>query len=129
MQPVFNKASTLITLFLQRANSRHTHSIKIPGSIPHHALQHIQNTGYDLTFNNAHPEVEVYFPPAVPGAVNVDFIGERAAVDKAHKELAAYFALLQNATREIQIDYLIHSLLNAKASKQYAFLFETKFRY
>jgi hypothetical protein len=75
-------------------------------------------SGHDITFGNAHPEVEVYFPPAVPGATNVDFIGDNAAVDKAHKELTAYLALLENATREIQIDYLIHSILNAKATKQ-----------
>lgn len=75
-------------------------------------------SGYDITFGNAHPDVEIYFPPAVPGATNVDFIGDSAAVNKAHKELANYLAVLENATREIQIDYLIHSILNAKAAKQ-----------
>jgi hypothetical protein len=75
-------------------------------------------SGYDITFGNAHPDIEVHFPPAVPGATSVDFIGDGAAVDKAHKQLATYLALLENATREIQIDYLIHGILNAKAAKQ-----------
>jgi hypothetical protein len=75
-------------------------------------------SGYDIMFGNANPDVDVYFPPAIPGATSVDFIGDRAAVDKAHQELSTYLALLENATREIQIDYLIHGILNAKAAKQ-----------
>lgn len=103
---------------LQRANSQHTQSLSIPG-IPHHSLTHIHRSGYASTFSTAHPAVDVHFPPAVPGGVStVDFVGERAAVDVAQKELAAYLALLNGATREIQVDYLLHKIVNAKAAKQ-----------
>lgn len=82
-------------------------------------LTHIHKSGYGKTFDNSHPEVSVHFPAAsVSGPTAVDFSGERAAVEAAHKELAAYVALLAGATREVQADYLIHNILNAKAGKQ-----------
>ncbi|KIM31115.1 hypothetical protein M408DRAFT_327405 [Serendipita vermifera MAFF 305830] len=119
---VWGKATNLgagLQAVMERANSQHTHAIPVPGPTPRHVLTHIHRSGYGKTFDNSHPEVSIHFPePSVAGPTTVDFSGEKAAVDAAQKELAAYIALLQGATREVQADYLIHNILNAKAKKQ-----------
>jgi hypothetical protein len=104
---------------MKRANSQHTLSVPIPGPTPRHVLTHIQKSGYGKTFSNSHPEVTVHFPDtSVIGPATIDFSGERGAVDAAQKELAAYISTLGDATRDVQVDYLIHNILNAKAGKQ-----------
>jgi hypothetical protein len=106
-------------LILKRANSQHTHSVPIPGPAPRHVLTHIHKSGYGKTFDSSHPDVTIHFPAtSITGSATIDFSGERAAVDAAQKELAAYIAALEGATTEVQVDYLIHNILNAKAGKQ-----------
>jgi len=62
--------------------------------------------------------VELYLPDTPADSATIDFIGEPAVVDAAQKELAAYLAALAGATRDVQVDHSIHSILNAKAGQQ-----------
>jgi hypothetical protein len=48
----------------------------------------------------------------------VDLIGEKAAIDKVQKELTAFLASLNGATKNVEIDHLVHKLLMAKSGKQ-----------
>jgi hypothetical protein len=109
----------MLIISIKRANSQHTRSLPIPGGYPRHVLTHLNRSGYGKSFGNSHPNVSVHFPPvSVVGSANIDFSGERAAVDLAYKELAAHLALLDGATRSVSVDYLLHNVLNAKAGKQ-----------
>ncbi|KAG8805767.1 hypothetical protein FRC17_005346, partial [Serendipita sp. 399] len=125
---VWGRAANLglgLQAVMERANSQHTHSIPIR-TVPRHILTHVHQSGYGKTFSNAHPSVDIHFPSSSSGVSNVDFIGERAAVEAAHKELTAYLALLENATRAVQVDYIIHNILRAKAGKQLKGYHESK---
>ncbi|CAG7854693.1 Protein SCP160 AltName: Full=Protein HX [Serendipita indica DSM 11827] len=117
---VWGKAANLgggLQAVMERANSQHTHSLPIRQH-PSHVLTHIHRSGYGKTFGSTHSAVDVHFPSPFSGISTVDFAGERAAVDAAQKELVAYLKLLEGATRAIEVDYLIHKILQAKAAKQ-----------
>ncbi|CAG8647317.1 4256_t:CDS:10, partial [Acaulospora colombiana] len=118
---VWGKATNLgagLQAVMELANSQHTRSLPIPGGHPRHVLTHLHRSGYGKSFGNSHPNVSVHFPPvSVVGQATIDFSGERAPVDSAYKELAAHLALLDGATRNIPVDYLLHNILNAKAGK------------
>ncbi|KAG8835486.1 hypothetical protein FRC18_000438 [Serendipita sp. 400] len=125
---VWGRAANLgigLQAVMEKANSQHTHSIPIR-TAPRHVLTHIHQSGYGKTLNNAHPSVNIHFPAPSSGASNVDFVGEKVPVEAAHKELAAYLALMEGATRSVQVDYLIHNILRAKAGKQLKGYHESK---
>lgn len=108
----------------QRANSQHIHEYPLPGPITlsRQFLTYINRTSYPKSLMNEHPGVDVYPPSFVPfdkqGSVNIDFVGEKAGVDAAVKKFSELIAKLIGGTRDVEIDWLLHRVIQGKSFKK-----------
>lgn len=108
----------------QRANSQHIHEYPLPGPITlsRQLLTYINKTSFTKTLANEHLGISVYPPSFVPldkqGSVNIDFVGEKAAVDAAVKKLSELIGKLIGGTRDVEIDWLLHRVIQGKSAKK-----------
>ena len=117
--------SSINLLFLtQSANSQHIHEYPLPGptSLSRQLLTYINKASFTKSIANEHPGVTVYPPSYVPldkqGSVNVDFVGEKTAVDAAVKKLSELIGKLIGGTRDVEIDWLLHRVIQGKSAKK-----------
>jgi KH domain len=113
-----------MSCLLQRANSQHIHEYPLPGPITlsRQLLTYINKTSYTKSLMNEYSGVDVYPPSFVPldkqGSVNVDFVGEKAAVDAAVRKFSELVAKLIGGTQDVEIDWLLHRVIQGKSSKK-----------
>ncbi|KAF8520456.1 hypothetical protein BU17DRAFT_46843 [Hysterangium stoloniferum] len=116
---------------MERANSQHIHEYPLPGpiSLSKQLLTYINRTSFSKTVESEHPSVAVYPPTFIPadkqGSVNIDFVGEKADVDAAVRKLSGLIGKLIGATREIEIDWLLHRIIQGKSAKKLKQLHDT----
>jgi len=109
---------------MERANSQHIHEYPLPGPIilSKQLLTYINKTSFTKSVMNEHPGVAVYPPSYVPldkqGSVNIDFVGEKTAVDAAAKKLSELIGKLIGGTRDVEIDWLLHRVIQGKSAKK-----------
>ncbi|PCH43786.1 SCP160 protein [Wolfiporia cocos MD-104 SS10] len=140
--PAFDESSDEITVWgknpdlgaglaavMEKANSAYIHEFPLPGpiSLSRQLLTYFTRIDYPKTLS-AETGVSVFTPPESAAnkasVLNVDIIGEKSSVDAAVSQLSALIGKLIGATKEVQIDWLVHPILihgnkNAKKIKSF----------
>ncbi|TFK54204.1 SCP160 protein [Heliocybe sulcata] len=110
---------------MEKANSQYIHEFPLPGPITlsRQILTYMTRVGYPKTLSTAHPGVSVYTTPEalVPKAsvLHVELIGEKPAVDGAVRQVSELMGKLIGATKDIQIDWLLHRVIQGKNAKKF----------
>lgn len=124
---VWGKAEDLgngVAAVMSRANSQYIHEFPLPGPIAlsRQLLTYINHIGYARTLAAAHPGVSVFAPESAaksPATVlNVDLVGEKALVDAAVRQVSELMGKLIGATKDVQIDWLVHRVIQGKHAKK-----------
>lgn len=119
---VWGKAVDLgvgIGAVMTKANSAYIHEFPLPGPIAtsRQLLGYMTYVGYPDTLNAAHPGVLVYTPhpylAAKSPVLNVDLVGDKPAVDAAVRQVSELIGKLYGATKDVNIDWLVQSLINS----------------
>ncbi|TFY81350.1 hypothetical protein EWM64_g2661 [Hericium alpestre] len=117
-----------LTAAMTKANSQYIHEFPLPGPIAlsKQLLTYMIRTGYPKTLATANPGVAVFTPSAAArekaSALNVDIVGEKPAVDAAVRQVSELIGKLIGATKDLNIDWLVHKIIlskNAKKIKQW----------
>ena len=109
---------------MEKVHSQHVHALNLPGpcSVDKQLLTYLSRIGYAKTLGAAHPGVSVHMPRAriVDAAqpASIDLVGEKAAVDAAVQQLSDLLSKLIGATREVEIDWLLHRFVTGKNTKR-----------
>ncbi|KZT08355.1 uncharacterized protein LAESUDRAFT_697227 [Laetiporus sulphureus 93-53] len=104
---------------MEKANSAYIHEFPLPGpiSVSRQLLTYIIRVGYAKALSMNNPGASVYTPALSSiekaSALNVDIVGEKPAVDAAVSQLSALIGKLIGATKELQIDWLVHPFINS----------------
>lgn len=116
---------------MEKANSQYIHEFPLPGPAP--VSKQIATYLNRIEFANQlafdHQGVEVFTPTdkaihsTTPTALSIELVGEKASVDAAVRKVSELIAKLIGGTRGLEIDWLIHRVLqgtkNAKKLKQF----------
>lgn len=119
---VWGKAADLsggMGAVLEKANSAYIHEFPLPGpiNISRQLLNYMIRVDYPATLSDAHPGVSVYTPHLATidkaQVLNVDLVGEKPAVDAAVRQVSELIGKLIGATKDVQIEWLIHHFINS----------------
>ena len=118
-----------VTAVMEKANSAYIHEFPLPGpiAVSRQLLTYMTRVGYPKTLSEQNPGVAVYTPPASSidkaSVLNVDLIGDKPVVDAAVRQLSQLLGKLIGATKDVQIDWLVHRFINShKNAKKYVSL-------
>ncbi|KAG6920287.1 hypothetical protein DXG01_005056 [Tephrocybe rancida] len=109
---------------MESANSKYIHEFPLPGPIAtsRQILAYMIRNQYGNTLKAAHPGVEVFFPAPAEAeklsTLNIDLVGEKAAVDGVVRQISELIGKLIGATRSLSIDWLIHRVITGKNVKK-----------
>ncbi|KAH9061342.1 SCP160 protein [Lactarius vividus] len=124
---VWGKAEDLgngVAAVMSRANSQYIHEFPLPGPIAlsRQLLTYINLIGYPRTLAAAHPGVSVFTPESAAKSqatvLNVELVGEKALVDAAVRQVSELMGKLIGATKDVQIDWLVHRVIQGKHAKK-----------
>lgn len=117
-----------VTALMDQANSVYIHEFPLPGpiAVSRQLITYMSRINYPQTLNDKHPGVSVYIPPqgiiAKAQVLSVDIIGDKPNVDVVVKEVSQLVGKLTAATKDVSIDWLIHSIVNShKNAKKYVY--------
>ncbi|CCM01498.1 uncharacterized protein FIBRA_03552 [Fibroporia radiculosa] len=111
--------STGLQAVMEKANSAYIHEFPLPGPIAlsRQLLTYFTRIDYPQTLSYSNPGISVYTPPAATiersTVLNVDIVGDKPAVDTAVSQLSALIGKLIGATKEVNIDWLVHRIINS----------------
>lgn len=109
---------------MTKANSQYIHEFPLPGPIAlsRQLLTYIIRTGYTKTLSAAHPGVSIFTPnPAIvekASVLNIDIVGEKPVVDGTVRLVSELMGKLIGATKEVNIDWLVHKIIQNKNAKK-----------
>ncbi|KAI0321166.1 hypothetical protein OF83DRAFT_1168679 [Amylostereum chailletii] len=112
---------------MSQANSQYIHEFPLPGpiSLSKQLLRYMTRTNYPKTLSVANQGVTIFLPPParanVASVLNLDIVGEKPAVDVAVRQVSELMGKLIGATKEVEVDWLVHKIIaqkNAKRIKQ-----------
>lgn len=124
---VWGKAEDLgngVAAVMSTANSQYIHEFPLPGPIAlsRQLLTYINYIGYPHTLASAHPGVSVFTPESAATSqatvLNVDLVGEKALVDAAVRQVSELMGKLIGATKDVQVDWLVHRVIQGKHAKK-----------
>ena len=104
---------------MEKANSAYIHEFPLPGPLPvsRQFLTYMVRVDFAKTLTTEIPGVQVFTPSlsalARATAINVDFVGDKPNVDAAVSKMSALIGKLYGATKEVQIDWLLHRFINS----------------
>ncbi|TBU33830.1 hypothetical protein BD311DRAFT_711968 [Dichomitus squalens] len=104
---------------MEKANSAYIHEFPLPGplNVSRQFLTYMVRVDYAKTLSAANLGVQVFTPPLSAldraTAINVDIVGDKPKVDAAVSQLSALIGKLYGATKEVQIDWLLHRIINS----------------
>lgn len=113
-----------VAAVMSRANSQYIHEFPLPGPIAlsRQLLTYINHIGYPHTLADAHPGVSVFTPEPTAKSqatvLNVDLVGEKALVDAAVRQVSELVGKLIGATKDVQVDWLVHRVIQGKHAKK-----------
>ena len=119
-----NDLPTGMATIMQKANSQYIHEYPLPGPVEfsRQIVAYMKRTQYPRTLAETHTGVAVYTPPIgvlkTAKTLNVDIVGDKAKVDEAIQELSMFVANLLGATKEAEIDWVLHRVLIGKYAKK-----------
>ncbi|KAH9931061.1 uncharacterized protein BXZ73DRAFT_101653 [Epithele typhae] len=80
-------------------------------------LTYMVRVDYAQTLAEKHPGVQVFTPPLSildrATTINVEIVGDKPSVDAAVSETSALIGKLYGATKDVQIDWLHHEIINS----------------
>jgi hypothetical protein len=109
---------------MQKANSQYIHEFPLPEPAPisRQLLTYLTRIGYSTMLSNMQPGVTVYMPSLasaeIASTINVDIVGDKPAVDATVRQLSVMTGKLIGATREVNIDWLVHRVIAGKYAKK-----------
>jgi hypothetical protein len=110
---------------MEKANSQYIHEFPLPGPInlSKQLLTYMTRIGYPRTLGTAHPGAFIYTPPQAivdkAQVLNIDIVGEKPVVDAIVRQVSELIGKLIGATKEVNIDWLIHRVITGKHAKKY----------
>ncbi|VDC07722.1 unnamed protein product [Peniophora sp. CBMAI 1063] len=111
-----------LTAVMAKANSQYIHEFPLPGpiSLSRQLLTYIVRTGYTKSLQASHPGVTVFTPSlkSTAATLNIDLVGEKGAVDGAVRQVSGLMGKMIGAVKEVQADWLVHKLIQAKHAKK-----------
>ncbi|ESK96594.1 hypothetical protein Moror_6814 [Moniliophthora roreri MCA 2997] len=113
-----------LSVVMEQANSKHIHEFPLPGPIAlsKQLLTYMTRIQYPKTLSAAHPGVVVFTP--TPAAIdkahslNLDIVGEKPEVDAVVRQVSELIGKLFGATKEVNIDWLVHRVITGKNAKK-----------
>lgn len=109
---------------MEKANSEYIHEFPLPGPITlsKQLLTYMTCIGYPKTLSAAHPGASVYTPHAAvvekAQILNIDIVGPKPIVDAVVRQVSELLGKLIGATKEINIDWLVHRVITGKHAKK-----------
>ncbi|KAI0051918.1 SCP160 protein [Auriscalpium vulgare] len=107
---------------MNKANSQYIHEFPLPGpvALSRQILTYITRIGYTKTLTAAHPGVTVFTPTLKDKAtvLNVDIVGDKPAVDAAVRQFSELIGKLIGATKDVNVDWLVHKIIQGKNAKK-----------
>lgn len=104
---------------MEKANSAYIHEFPLPGPLPvsRQLLTYMMRVNYPKTLATDNPGVQVFTPP-LSGldrvtTIKLDIVGEKSKVDAAVSQTSALIGKLYGATKDVQIDWLLHRIINS----------------
>ncbi|GJJ06343.1 hypothetical protein Clacol_000534 [Clathrus columnatus] len=109
---------------MERANSQYIHEFPLPGPVNFttELLTYIEQTSYTKVLAPDNQGVTIYLPSLTTVSkkpnVNVEFVGEKAAVDSSVRKLSELIGRLHSGTKTVEIDWLLHQTVQGRNSKK-----------
>ncbi|KAL5507527.1 hypothetical protein ACEPAH_6983 [Sanghuangporus vaninii] len=119
-----NDLPTGMATIMQKANSQYIHEFPLPGpfAFSNQIVTYMKRTQYAKTLAESHNGVSVYTPPAgvlkTAKSLNIDIVGDKPKVDETIQDLSLFVANLMGATKEAEIDWVLHRVLIGKYAKK-----------
>lgn len=112
-----------LTAVMQHANSKYIHEFPVPGpsSISRNLVTFFRYISYDQTLKEKNPGVTAFLPSVTSdkASYTIDLIGEKPVVDSAVRQVSEAIGKLYGATKDINIDWLLHRVIMGKNAKKY----------
>lgn len=102
---------------LQQVNSKYIHELAFPSPTLATYFTHIH---YDRVIKNKHPGVDAFLPSPQGATFTIDLVGNKEDVDAVAEQINSLFGKLTGATREVNVDWLLHRVIVAKNAKRCA---------
>ncbi|KAL0577627.1 hypothetical protein V5O48_004352 [Marasmius crinis-equi] len=113
-----------LAIVMEQANSKHIHEFPLPGpiSLSKQYLAYMMRIQYPKTLSSANPGVMVFTPsPAAAEkahSLNLDIVGDKPQVDAVVRQVSELIGKLIGATKEVNIDWLVHRVVTGKNAKK-----------
>ncbi|KAK7053480.1 hypothetical protein VNI00_004106 [Paramarasmius palmivorus] len=113
-----------LSVVMEQANSKHIHEFPLPGPIglSKQLLQYMTHIQYPKTLSAAHPGVMVFTPSSAYAdkahSLNLDIVGDKPQVDAVVRQVSELLGKLIGATKEVNIDWLVHRVITGKNAKK-----------
>jgi len=107
---------------LQQANSKYIHELALPGptTLSTQLATYFIHIHYDRVIQNKHPGVDAFLPSPQGATLSIDLVGNKEEVDTVAQQISSLLGKLTGATREVNVDWLLHRVIVAKNAKRYA---------
>lgn len=111
-----------LSAVMEQANSKYIHEFPLPGpiSFSKELVAYISHVDYVKTLQSGNEEVEVYLPStdSNQSSLSIDLIGDKSQTDVVVKKLSGLIGKLFGATRSLNIDWLLHRIIQGKNEKK-----------
>ena len=113
-----------LTAVISKANSVHIHEFPLPGPIQtsKNVLTYIIRVNFTRTLTMAHPGLSVFTPPPAlwdtATTLNLELSGDKNVVDEAIRQTSELIGKLNGATKDINVDWIVHKIISHKNSKE-----------
>ncbi|XP_006460828.1 hypothetical protein AGABI2DRAFT_221059 [Agaricus bisporus var. bisporus H97] len=111
-----------LTAVMQHANSKYIHEFPIPGhvSIARNLVTFFRYISYDQILKEKIPGVTVFLPSASQDKTSytIDLVGDKPVVDSAVRQVSEAIGKLYGATKDVNIDWLLHRVITVKNAKK-----------
>lgn len=118
-----NDLSGGLTAVMQHANSKYIHEFPIPGhaSIARNLVTFFRYISYDQVLKEKNPGVTAFLPSTSQDKTSytIDLVGDKPVVDSAVRQVSEAIGKLYGATKDVNIDWLLHRVITVKNAKKY----------
>ncbi|KAF6760130.1 SCP160 protein [Ephemerocybe angulata] len=107
---------------MEQANSKYIHEFPLPGPITlsKELATYIKRIDFVKTLKAEKSDVEVYLPSVTSpkSTLAIDLIGNKADTDVLVKRLSELIGKLIGATKTVEVDWLLHKVIQGKNAKK-----------
>lgn len=113
-----------LTAIITKVNSVYIHEFPLPGPIQtsKNILTYIIRVNFTETLTTTHPGLSVFTPPPAlwdsVTTLNLELSGSKNIVDEAIRQTSELIGKLNGATKDINVDWIVHKILSHKNAKK-----------